>query len=207
VFKTVITCKIKHLQNICRNVLVFYFTCNHALRVRIYDWDTEHRNATCPINSVMRRSRLYVKKYVQANLMTFNSLLLMNKSRGFLDDGIHYRWFFEFHASLNHRRVMCRMNSSPLVHNEHKFRFILYLRRVNWVSRSAHAHEATLRKVPHRLFLLFCCSATWQVYDTLFHLILSSAFLLIVSCLLLIDTSFVTLVNGWGGEVPLSEKS
>jgi len=27
--KTVVTCKIKHLQSICRNVLVFYFTCNH----------------------------------------------------------------------------------------------------------------------------------------------------------------------------------
>jgi len=26
---TVVTCKIKHLQNICKNVLVFYFTCNH----------------------------------------------------------------------------------------------------------------------------------------------------------------------------------
>ena len=28
VSKTVVTCKIKHLQNICKNVLVFYFTCN-----------------------------------------------------------------------------------------------------------------------------------------------------------------------------------
>jgi len=27
--KTVVTCKIKHLQNICKNVLAFYFTCNH----------------------------------------------------------------------------------------------------------------------------------------------------------------------------------
>ena len=27
--KTVVTCKIKHLQNICKNVLVFYVTCNH----------------------------------------------------------------------------------------------------------------------------------------------------------------------------------
>jgi len=28
--KTVVTCKIKHLQNInAKNVLVFYFTCNH----------------------------------------------------------------------------------------------------------------------------------------------------------------------------------
>jgi len=26
-----VTCKIKHLQNICKNVLVFYFTCNHGL--------------------------------------------------------------------------------------------------------------------------------------------------------------------------------
>jgi len=26
--QTVVTCKIKHLQNICKNVLVFYFTCN-----------------------------------------------------------------------------------------------------------------------------------------------------------------------------------
>jgi len=29
----VVTCKIKHLQNICKNVLVFYFTCNHGLTV------------------------------------------------------------------------------------------------------------------------------------------------------------------------------
>jgi len=28
-YKTVVTCKIKYLQNICKNVLVFYFTCNH----------------------------------------------------------------------------------------------------------------------------------------------------------------------------------
>ena len=27
--KTVVTCKIKHLQNICKNVIVFYFTCTH----------------------------------------------------------------------------------------------------------------------------------------------------------------------------------
>jgi len=27
--KTVVTCKIKNLQNICKNVLVFYFTCNY----------------------------------------------------------------------------------------------------------------------------------------------------------------------------------
>jgi len=26
--KTVVTCKIKQLQNICKNVSVFYFTCN-----------------------------------------------------------------------------------------------------------------------------------------------------------------------------------
>jgi len=31
VAKTVVTCKIKHLQNICKNVLVSYFTCNHVL--------------------------------------------------------------------------------------------------------------------------------------------------------------------------------
>jgi len=28
-FKSVVTCKIKHLQNICKNVSVFHFTCNH----------------------------------------------------------------------------------------------------------------------------------------------------------------------------------
>jgi len=27
--KTVVTCKIKRLQNICKNVSVFYFMCNH----------------------------------------------------------------------------------------------------------------------------------------------------------------------------------
>jgi len=27
--KTVVTCKIKRLQNSCKNVLVIYFTCNH----------------------------------------------------------------------------------------------------------------------------------------------------------------------------------
>jgi len=33
--KTVVTCKIKHLQNICKNVLTFYFTCrpNHLSNV------------------------------------------------------------------------------------------------------------------------------------------------------------------------------
>ena len=29
--KTVVTCKIKHLQNICKNVLLLYFTCNHPV--------------------------------------------------------------------------------------------------------------------------------------------------------------------------------
>jgi len=29
--KTVVTCKIKHLQNSCKNVLVFYFTCNRLI--------------------------------------------------------------------------------------------------------------------------------------------------------------------------------
>ena len=28
-YQTVVTCKIKHLQNICKNVLVIYFTSNH----------------------------------------------------------------------------------------------------------------------------------------------------------------------------------
>jgi len=28
--KTVVTCKTKHLQNICKKVLVFYFTCSHG---------------------------------------------------------------------------------------------------------------------------------------------------------------------------------
>ena len=30
-----VTRKIKHLQNICKNVLVFYLTCNHGLSLPI----------------------------------------------------------------------------------------------------------------------------------------------------------------------------
>jgi len=29
VAKTVVSCKIKHFQKCCKNVLVFYFTCDH----------------------------------------------------------------------------------------------------------------------------------------------------------------------------------
>jgi len=29
---------LKHLQNICKNVLVFYFTCNHGLRSKLYQY-------------------------------------------------------------------------------------------------------------------------------------------------------------------------
>jgi len=36
---------LKHLQNICKNVLVFYFTCNHGLTLAIHDHRRCNSNA------------------------------------------------------------------------------------------------------------------------------------------------------------------